>query len=213
MTGEDKLQRIYSSRDNKELEEEYDEWATEYETDLEHDFAWSSPQAAAKVLARFVDNDVRVLDAGAGTGLVGSELAKLGFNNLVAMDLSRGMLDKANRKNVYQELRQMVMGEPLDFITDLFDAVISVGVLTLGHAPSSSFDELVRITKPGGYVVFTLRPDVYENNGFKDKMDELESKGEWTFIEASDKFVLLHKPETKPETDYYHQIWVYQVIS
>ncbi|MFC2033084.1 class I SAM-dependent DNA methyltransferase [Chloroflexota bacterium] len=213
MTGDDKLQRIYSSRDNKELEEGYDGWAAGYETDLEHDFAWSSPQAAAKVLARYVDNDVKVLDAGAGTGLVGSELAKLGFNNLVAMDLSRGMLDKANRKNVYQQLRQMVMGEPLDFITNLFDAVISVGVLTLGHAPSSSFDELVRITKPGGYIVFTLRPDVYENNGFKDKMDELESKGEWTFIEASDKFVLLPKPETKPETGYYHQIWVYQVIS
>lgn len=209
MSGEDKLQRIYSSRDNKELEERYDGWAMEYETDLENDFAWSSPQAAAKVLAKYVDNDVRVLDAGAGTGLVGSELAKLGFNNLVAIDLSQGMLDKASRKNVYQELRQMVMGEPLDFTTDSFYAVISVGVLTLGHAPPSSFDELVRITKPGGYIVFSLRPDVYEINGFKDKMDELETKGKWIFIEASDKFTLL----PKPETDLYHQIWVYQVIS
>lgn len=209
MTEEDKLQWIYSSRDNKELEERYDGWATEYDSDLEHDFAWRSPQTAAKVLARYVNNNARVLDAGAGTGLVGSELAKLGFNNLVAMDLSQGMLDVANQKNVYQELRQMVMGDPLDFPTDSFDAVISVGVLTLGHAPSSSFDELVRIIKSGGYIVFSLRPDAYDNNGFKDKMDALESEGKWTFIEVSDRFV----PLPKREPDLYHQIWVYQIVS
>ena len=175
MTEEDKLQWIYSSRDNQEIEERYDGWATDYDNDLEHDFAWRSPQETSKVLARYVNKNARVLDAGAGTGLVGSELAKLGFDNLVAMDLSQGMLDEANQKSVYQELRQMVMGDSLDFPTDSFDAVISVGVLTLGHAPPSSFDELVRITKPGGYIVFSLRPDAYECNGFKDKMDELES--------------------------------------
>lgn len=101
------------------------------------------------------------------------------------------------------------MGDPLDFPTDSFDAVISVGVLTLGHAPSSSFDELVRIIKSGGYIVFSLRPDAYDNNGFKDKMDALESERKWTFIEVSDRFV----PLPKREPDLYHQIWVYQIVS
>ncbi len=149
----------------------------------------------------------RILDAGAGTGLVGEILANIGYNNLVAMDLSQGMLEEARKKNVYREFHQMVMGEPLDFATDSFDAVISVGVLTVAHAPASSFDELVRTTKPGGYIAFSLRPDVYENSGFKEKQTALESEGKWKLVEVSEKF----QPLPKGEPDVYHQVWVYQV--
>ena len=63
----------------------------------------------------------------------------------------------------------MVMGEPLGMPSGEFDAAISVGTLTLGHAPAGSLDELVRVTTPGGYVVFSLRPDFYENGGFREK--------------------------------------------
>ena len=102
----------------------------------------------------------------------------------------------------------MVMGEQLDFATDSFDAVVSVGVLTVGHAPASSLDELVRITRPGGHIVFTLRPDVYENSGFREKQTILESEGEWKLMEVSENLQLL----PKGEPDVYHQVWVYQVI-
>jgi len=57
-------------------------------------------------------------------------------------------------------LARMVLGETLEFETDAFDAVTCVGVLTFGHAPASSLDEFVRVTKPGGHVTFTVRPDV-----------------------------------------------------
>ena len=57
----------------------------------------------------------------------------------------------------------MTLGDKLDYETGEFDAVISVGVFTLGHAPSSSFDELIRITKSGGHIVFSLRTDVYQD--------------------------------------------------
>ena len=102
--------------------------------------------------------DAKVLDAGAGTGMVGVELNRLGYSNVEAMDLSSGMLEVARSKNVYGGFHQMVMGERLNFATDSFDAIIGVGVLTLGHAPAHSLDELVRVTKPGGVVAFTLRP-------------------------------------------------------
>jgi len=153
--------------------------------------------------------EVRILDAGAGTGLVGKLLARQGYNNLVAMDLSVSMLEEARKKNAYQEFHQMVMGESLDYATDSFDAVISIGVLTVGHAPASSFDELIRVTKPGGYIVFSLRPDVYRESGFKEKQDALESEGKWKLAEVSEAFQLL----PKGEPDVYHQVWVYQVAS
>jgi ubiquinone/menaquinone biosynthesis C-methylase UbiE len=41
---------------------------------------------------------VKILDVAAGTGLVGVELAKLGFKNIVALDYSQEMLDLAEEK-------------------------------------------------------------------------------------------------------------------
>jgi SAM-dependent methyltransferase len=105
----------------------------------------------------------------------------------------------------------MVMGDTLGFDSGSFDAIISVGVLTVGHAPARSLDELVRITRPGGYVVFSLRPDVYESAGFsagfKEKQAELESAGRWKLIEEGEEF----QPLPKGEPDVRHQVWVYQV--
>ena len=207
MDAQNRVQWIYSSRDNQELAERYDQWAKDYDTNLEHDFAWVGPQRAADVLAQYVAKGARILDAGAGTGLVGQILYDLGYQDLVAMDLSRGMLEEARNKNVYREFHQMVMGEPLNFGSDAFDAVVSVGVLTVGHAPASSLDELVRITRPGGYIAFSLRPDVYQSAGFKEKQQALEDQGLWKLTEVTDPF----QPLPKGEPDVYHQVWVYQV--
>ena len=66
--------------------------------------------------------------------------------------MSSGMLQVADAKGVYGALHQMVMGEPLAFENDRYDAILGVGVLTLGHAPANSLDELVRVTKPGGCI-------------------------------------------------------------
>jgi len=209
MDRKERVQWIYSSSDNKELEERYDQWAKDYDADLDGGFGWLGPQRAVEFFARHVPKAARILDAGAGTGLVGELLTRQGYNNLAAMDLSSGMLGEARGKNVYREFHQMVMGEPLNYATDSFDAVISVGVLTVGHAPASSFDELIRITKPGGYIVFSLRPDVYRDSGFKEKQDTLESEGKWKLVEVSEEF----QPLPKGEPDVYHQVWVYQVVS
>lgn len=171
------------------------------------DFNYLAPERAAYIFASHVPRHARVLDAGAGTGLVGEALSELGYNQLFAMDLSRGMLEEAHKKAIYVELRQMVMGKPLDYPTNFFDAVISVGVLTVAHAPANSLDELVRITKPGGHIAFSLRPDVYENSGFKDKQTALETDGKWRLVEVSQQF----QPLPKGEPDVYHQVWVYQI--
>ena len=203
----DKVQWIYSSRGNKELAERYDQWAKDYDMDLDEEFGWLGPQRAVEFFVKYVPKDARVLDAGAGTGLVGELLVGKGYKDLVAMDLSKGMLEEARKKNAYREFHQMVMGQPLDYATDSFDAVISVGVLTVGHAPANSFDEIVRITRPGGYIVFSLRPDVYRDSGFKEKQDNLEAAGKWQLVEASEKF----QPLPKGEPDVYHQVWVYQI--
>ena len=209
MERQDRVQWVYSSRDNKELEGRYDQWAKDYDADLDEGFGYVGPKMAVDFFMRYVTKEARILDAGAGTGLVGELLVKQGYSNLVAMDMSLGMLEEARAKNAYREFHQMIMGETLGFTTDSFDAVISVGVLTLGHAPASSLDELIRVTKPGGYIAYTLRPDVYRDNGFKEKQDTLEAEVKWILAEVSEEFQTL--PKGEPHV--YHQVWVYQVPS
>ena len=200
----DKVHQVYSAKNQQELAERYDDWAKEYEQDLLPE-NYTGPEPAVEVLCKYVSKDAKILDAGAGTGLVGELLHQRGYKNIEAMDLSLGMLEQARQKNVYTELHQGILGEPLNFATDSFDAIISVGTFTLGHAPSSGFDELIRITKPGGYIIFTIRPDYYENSDFKDKQSALETEGKWQLVEKGKPFQNL--PEAEP--DIYLQVWAY----
>ncbi|NJO35739.1 MAG: class I SAM-dependent methyltransferase [Rhodospirillales bacterium] len=62
-----------------------------------------------------------------------------------------------------------MLGEPLDFEQGSIDAVISTGVFTSGHGPASAWDELVRIVRPGGYLISTFGTVVWEENGFRQK--------------------------------------------
>lgn len=201
-----KVEWIYSSRDNQELLERYEYWAKDYDEDLAGDYQYQGPPLTAEFFTRYVPKEARILDAGAGTGLMGELLLNKGYKNLVAMDMSPKMLEIAKGKNIYRELHQMVLGEPLNFATDSFDAVVSVGTFTLAHAPASSFDELVRITRAGGHIIFTLNIEAYQSFGFKEKMSALEADGKWKLVEASEGQQITSHGAGKS-----HQVWVYQV--
>jgi len=202
------VQWIYSSKDNRELTDRYDLWAKDYDQDLEQTFGWLGPRYAADYLARYVPIAGRVLDAGAGTGLTGVVLYELGYRDMVAADLSPGMLAEARRKDVYTDFKVITLGEKLGFPTDCFDGVISTGVFTVAHVPAEAFDELVRITKPGGHIAYTLRPDHFLDAGFREKQAALEAAKKWVLVEASEPYQCL----PKGEPDILHQVWVYRVL-
>ena len=205
--NQNKVQWVCSASNNQELADRYDQWSKDYNVDMDADFGYLAHQRAAEVFAAHVPRTARVLDAGAGTGLVGEALSEFGYGYMFAMDLSNGMLEEAWAKDIYREIRIMVMGEPLDYPTNFFDAVISVGVFTIGHAPPSSFDELIRVIKPGGHIVFSMREDVYQKDGFKDKQLSLESIGMWRLVDVTLEFQAL----PKGEPDIYSRIWTYQI--
>lgn len=207
MDSKNRVQWVYSARDSQELGARYDLWAKEYERDLEEVFGYTAPQTAMRFFTKYVSREAKVLDAGAGTGLAGQLLSQNGYRNFVGIDLSKGMLEEAKKKNVYAELHQMDMAEPLDLPADSFGAVLCVGVFTLGHATASSFDELLRVTKPKGHIVFTLRADLYESGGFREKQAALETAERWGLLEVSQEFQSL--PRGEPEVSM--QVWVYRV--
>ena len=204
----DRVQWVYAAKNNRELEERYDEWADEYDRDLRGEFEWIAPQATVGVFGKYVTPDAKILDAGVGTGLVGECLIDAGYLDLNGIDLSEGMLEAARRKAIYRELRQMTLGEPLDFADATFDAVISVGVFTTGHAPAHAFDELIRITNNGGHILFSLKTELREQ-GFGQYLDDLEAIGKWSLVERSERY----RPMPKGEPEVEHEVWAYRIGS
>lgn len=210
MSGGKEIQApwVHIPKDNRELQERYDLWAEKYEQNMHEIYGYSLPQRGAEMLATHLPEvSSLILDAGAGSGLVGEALGALGYRQIAGIDISPGMLEKARQKGVYGELRRMILGEQLDFPSHHFHGVISIGVLTTGHAPPSALDELVRITTPGGIIVFSMRSDTYEERGFKEKQEALEKAGLWRLAEVTPEFAGL--PEGEPETR--HRIYAYSV--
>lgn len=202
------LERVYGAGDNERLSSTYDEWAQDYDANLQA-LGYRNTALVAGLVGRHVPADAgEILDAACGTGLIGEHLHTLAYDDLVGIDLSEGMLEVSRARNVYTSLARMKLGEPLDFEDGRFAAILAMGVLTIGHAPPGSLDELVRITRPGGKLIFSLPEPAYEEGGFKEKMAQLDEAGAWTLVETTLKYRVL--PGSASEAEMLSRIHVYQ---
>ena len=97
-------------------------------------------------------DQIKIIDVGAGTGLIGFELKKLGYTNLCALDISAEMLKEAKKKEVYTEfICTSLNGQPIHQIeSGQFDALICGGALIPGLIGSSAFVEMIRMVQTGG---------------------------------------------------------------
>ena len=203
----DILQKVYSARDNEDLEKAYDLWAPKYDEHVTA-FGYMIPAVAAGLFCKYVRLKTRpILDAGAGTGLMGGILDAIGYRGQIGIDLSAGMLKMASERKIYDALHQMILGEPLNFPSNHFGACQSIGVFTAGHAPARAFEELVRVLIPGAYIIFSLMEDVYVPKGYKSMFEALEKDGKWQLSEKTKRFAGL--PLEHP--DLFHRVFVYRV--
>ena len=170
--------KILTASTTEELMGIYDNWAQGYETQLLDEWGYTSPQTAVKLLASAMQLDgVHVLDAGCGTGLVGLALNEAGIVHLSGIDYSPGMLAEARQKGVYQALDCMDMNQPLTIAADVYDAVTCIGTFTSTHVAPEALSELIRVTRSGGTVVFTVRDDYWVATGFANLVAELHTSG------------------------------------
>ncbi len=203
-----RLSNAYALKSEDQLIEQYDSWATDYDADLAASGYRMPPVIAGLVVRHFPATTAPLLDAGSGTGLLGEALHVLGYSDITALDISEGMLKVAASKGIYRATRQMALGEPLDFPDCCFAGVVAMGVLTLGHAPPSSLDELVRITRPGGNVIFSMLHQEPVETDFRQKQDDLVRQGIWRLVEDTTYFQSL--PYGEPDVS--HKAYVYRVL-
>ena len=203
------LARVYGAADNEVLERAYDAWAGDYDGDLGA-LGYLNPAVVAGMVGRHLAADAgEILDVGAGTGIIGEVLAALGHGPLVAIDLSEGMLEIARAKGAYATCRRMVLGEELDFATDRFAATTASGVFTVGHAPAGAYDELARVTRPGGRVFLATSQHAEDNLGFGAKAGKLVRAGVWEKVAASKPFIVMPAYDDPGQTAV--TVHVYQV--
>jgi SAM-dependent methyltransferase len=183
------LDRVFGAGGARELARSYDEWAESYDVDMLA-IGYLNPAIVCSLVARHVvDLEGPILDAGCGTGLMGEILATLGYRQLVGLDMSNGMLERARARRVYRELHRGVLGARLEFEDGAFAAVIASGVFTAGHAPADALDELLRITRRGGHLILAFASSAWEGEvGLRAKTEALEGAGRWRLAAATQPY-------------------------
>ena len=199
--------RSYRAKSLEEQQAAYDSWAKQYEIDL-CAMGYRIPAVLATVATRFIPSTAApILDAGCGGGIQTEALTILGFGPITGIDLSEGMLEVARAKGIYSDRRQMTLGEKLDFTDDTFAAIISSGTITPHHAPPSSFEELIRVAKPGAPIVFSLRDDPAQEPEYPEAVKKLTDAGLWREVFSTERFHSM--PYGEPQIT--HRVHVYEV--
>lgn len=148
-----------------------------------------SPAKVASILkssvAQSCENfsELRILDFGAGNGMMGDELKKLGLARLVGVDIisEAGAATERDRPGVYdayyvqdfcslnEEQREQISSWSLNCLT-------TVAALGFGDIPPTAFIEAFNIIRSQGWVAFNIKETFLDNtdtSGFSRLMREL----------------------------------------
>ncbi|KAG7224607.1 hypothetical protein INR49_011360, partial [Caranx melampygus] len=169
----------------------YDSWAESYDQDVALMDNKSATEAVKLISPHFSgDHEAVVLDVACGTGLVALQLKRNGFKHFVGIDGSKAMLEQARKKELYQDLKQCILGEePLPVEKgSTFHVVVIIGALSVDHVPVCVLRELCSACKPGGYVCMASRHG-HDNMEFIASLEreskQMEEEGLWSCVVAN----------------------------
>ncbi len=174
--GTGRLDEVYAAKGPDEVARTYDAWAETYDAEMAG-LGYRHPTICLALLARHLPAGAGpILDAGAGTGLLGEWLRITGYAPIEGVDISPGMLAVAARKGVYDRLDQGDLAARLPFEDGRFAAAVCAGVFTTGHVGPEGLDDLLRVVRPGGILVLTVKDTIWAG-GFADRIETLAAGG------------------------------------
>jgi len=152
-TGEDVPERASDGF----VAETFDGFAGSFDEVLKR-LEYRAPELLLTALQSQIDTplkQLRILDAGCGTGLCGPLLRDYA-KRLIGVDLSRGMIDKARGRGVYDEL---LVAELTDFMgrhPGSYDLIASADTLCYFGDLTEVLDNASGALAAGGLLIFTL---------------------------------------------------------
>lgn len=165
--------------DPRNVKQYYADWARRYNLDV-GSAEYSGPRVAVDLLQQYLKGEgLRLLDAGCGTGLVGVELRAHGYRCIDGFDLSPEMAEQARATGAY--IRVVgdidIMRSANDYADSGYDALLCVGVFTLGHVPPEALSELLAHVRDEGILLVSTRSHYYDRTGFQACVDDLLAAG------------------------------------
>jgi len=197
----------------------YDDWCDKYDEDLVMVGNYTGHIKCVEAFLKLgLDRKVAILDLAAGTGLLGAEVAQYGYENVDGLDSSLGMLGQARKQTIYQDyILAMVEGLGSIPINDeTYDVVMSSNGFAPGQIYPTAIPEVLRIIRPGGYLIWTMRDGYHQKSEKFALLDaeikDLEKQGQAELLlgpvvfqnfvlEHPGKFYMLRKT-TKHEVAY-----------
>jgi SAM-dependent methyltransferase len=153
-----------------------------------------SPQVVVELLAETLSDheqrpeDLRVFDLGAGNGMVGEELARIGAATIVGVDQLEEAKQAAerDRPGMYDAYHAIDVSAPGPAVrreleqTD-FNCLTCVAALGFGDIPPEAFRAAYDFIAPGGWIAFTIRDRFVtrtDASGFAELLEDMFTAGE-----------------------------------
>jgi len=128
-------------------------------------------------------SELRILDLGAGNGMMGEELKKHGVSRLVGIDIIPEAYDATvrDRPGIYdayyvEDFTKLDEAKKEEISTWQCDCMVTVAALGFGDIPVKAFVEAFNIIKSEGWVAFNIKDsffDVTDDSGFSKMIREL----------------------------------------
>jgi predicted TPR repeat methyltransferase len=169
------------------VESVFDGYANNFDTHLQQTLKYEAPERLVEFVVQHLTPTAEkwtVLDLGCGTGLVGMAIAPF-TRQLVGVDLSTRMLEKAHTRNVYQRLERldlltMMQGEKASY----YDAIFAADVFVYLGKLDEIICAIKRLLRPGGVFAFTVEDLVVlrneEGSQSVQREYQLENTGRYT---------------------------------
>ena len=121
-----------------------------------------------------VKKDNLILEVGCGTGVIIEEFQKLGYSNIIGIDIDLDSLNFAkNKLNKINLIGADV--HYLPFNSNTFDVVYCHYLLLWVCKPKKAIKEMVRILKSGGKLMIFAEPDYYLMENSSLKLNEIQN--------------------------------------
>eukprot|EP00092_Neocalanus_flemingeri_P029944 GFUD01032510.1.p1 GENE.GFUD01032510.1~~GFUD01032510.1.p1 ORF type:complete len:436 (+),score=117.78 GFUD01032510.1:141-1448(+) len=162
----------------------YDDWCNKYDTDLMIQGNYTGHTKCVEAFVKLgLNRNVQILDLAAGTGLLGAEIGKHGYEFVDGLDASPGMLGQARNQTIYRDyIISLVDGLGSIPVNDeTYDVVMSSNGFAPGQIYPTAIPEILRVMRPGGYLLWTMREGFQQNSQkfalFDAEIKNLENTG------------------------------------
>lgn len=161
------LDHAYTIKGASDAKALYDNWAKTYDSSFGEAHGYVAPREIASIFASLSDDNMPVLDIGAGTGLVAENLPGIPIDGI---DISEQMLAQAEAKGLYRNRILADLTKTLPMEDASYGGFVSCGTFTHGHVGPEVFPELMRVARPGALFVCGVIPTVYDGAGFGSRL-------------------------------------------